>query len=214
MYKRQLTYSSVSIDGIQQDTFLSYTIKQVFTNTTGQNTDITYCFPNEPQFCTYDSLFIVDGKEIRPQLRVKEEAKKEFEEAKNAGHHAMLGEDIGNGLSSFHLGNLPAGKTAEIHLKVSFLADINENGYFYKFPLTHRYQSGAVTSNYSDKPESFHFATTIKTQRDIQDLKVSVDGTKDVKDAHNATFVTNNPPAKDAIVIETHIKDEDKNIAI
>ncbi|EAY07717.1 hypothetical protein TVAG_117980 [Trichomonas vaginalis G3] len=126
----------------------------------------------------------------------------------------MLGEDIGNGLSSFHLGNLPAGKTAEIHLKVSFFADINENGYYYKFPLTHRYQNGAVTSDYSDNPESFHFATTIKTQRDIQDLKVSVDGTKDVKDAHNATFVTNNPPAKDAIVIETHIKDEDKNIAI
>ncbi|EAX98262.1 von Willebrand factor type A domain containing protein [Trichomonas vaginalis G3] len=212
--EKKLTYSSVSIDGIQQDTFLSYTIKQVFTNTTGKNTDITYFFPNEPQFCTYDSLFIVDGKEIKPQLRVKEEAKKEFDEAKEAGHHAMLGEDIGNGLSSFQLGNLPAGKTAEIHLKVSFLADLNENGYFYKFPLTHKYQKGSVTNDYSDKPETFHFATTIKTQKEIQDVKVSVQGNKNLNDPHNATFVTNEAPTKDAIIIEAQIKDEDKNVAV
>ncbi|EAX94687.1 von Willebrand factor type A domain containing protein [Trichomonas vaginalis G3] len=187
---------------------------KLFTNSTGRNTDIYYFFPNELQFCTYDSLFIIDGKEIKPQLRAKDEAKKEFEEAVNAGHIAMFGEDLGNGLNCFRLGNLPAGKTAEIHLKVSFLADINENGYFYKFPLTHKYQQGSVTNDYSDKPESFHFSTSIMTQKEMSNVKVSVNGTTNVIDSHNATFVTNDTPTKDAIIIETQIKDKDKNIAI
>lgn len=211
---KTLTYSSVSIEGTQQDSFCSYKIKQVFTNTTGENTDISYVFPNEPQFCTYETVFIVDGKEIKPTLRVKEEAKKEFEEAVEQGHHAMLGEEMGNGLNSFKLGNIPKDKTAEVHLKISFLADMNEKGIYYKFPLTTKYQKGAVTEPYSDKPGSFSFSINMKSTHELEKFAVSTEGQTNLVDAHNATFSTTTVPKMDCIIVEAPIKNAEKSVAV
>ena len=208
---RKLTYTSLSINGIQQDTFLSFTIKQVFTNNTGQKADIIYFIPSEQQFCTYDPMFIVNGNVIKPKLRPKEEAMKEFKEAKDYGYMAMIGEYAGNGLDSFGLGNIGPNCKVEINLKITFLADINENGYIYKFPLTHKYQKGSVTN---DLPENFEFTIKIMTMKEIKKLNVTAKGNMKIIDNHNAIFETKTTPRDDAIIIETSIKDEDKGIAI
>lgn len=211
---QQLTYNSVSIEGEQYDTLLSFSILQELINLTGDNAEIVYCFPNEFHFCTFDATFIVDGCTIKPKIRSSEEAQKEFDEATKNGFRAILGENIGNGLNPFHLGNLPSGKIVQVLLKVSFLADINDNSYFFKFPLAVRYQKGVATTTYSDIPDSFFFSLKIKTTKEIADIIASEEGDIIIKDPHNATFETKTFPEKDSFVIETKIKDEDKNIAV
>ncbi|EAY11623.1 von Willebrand factor type A domain containing protein [Trichomonas vaginalis G3] len=208
---RSLTYTGLSITGIQQDTFLSFTIKQEFVNNSGRKADIIYFMPSEPRFCTYDPTFIVDGKVIKPNLRSKEEAMEEFKEAKRDGYMTMIGQYAGNGLDSFGLGNIEADKKVEIQMKISFLADVHEKGYIYKFPLTHKYQEGRVTYTI---PNNFEFSTTIMTTKELRDIHVTANETMNIIDSHNATFVTKIPPKEDAIIIETLIKDEDKSIAV
>lgn len=106
---RKLAYTGLSITGIQQDTFLSFTIKQEFANYTGYNADVIYFLPSEPYLCTYDLTFIVDEKIIKPTLRRKEEVMKEMKKLllpTNEEYLKTFGQFSGNGLESFGLGNI------------------------------------------------------------------------------------------------------------
>ncbi|EAY13404.1 von Willebrand factor type A domain containing protein [Trichomonas vaginalis G3] len=200
----RLSYSSLSINGIQQDTVLKYTIKQVFTNNSGTNTDIFYCIPKQLHVTTYDYLFIVDRNEIKPKICHQYEAQ-------DVTNVSKIQQYEGNGLNSFFLGSIGPNKTIEIHHKVSFMAMANENGFIYTFPLSNKGIYGPFTYQ---RPENFEFSIHVKTLSELKEIINSVRGTINVIDPHNVIFATKEFPNDESITIETQIKDKDNNIAI
>lgn len=211
---RDIEFTSIRMEGVQYNNYASYNITQVFTNTSNNASDISYYFPNDSEYCSYDCLFIVDGKKIKPQLRSKEEAKKEYNEAKQQGHHVMHGEMIGNGLNRFNLGNLPAKKVAEVHLKVSLLADLDKNSIFYKIPLTVAYQSEVKTSLSSIGIKDFKFSTKIITNHDIKEATINVKNCKSVIETRTAFFELSSIPTEDCIIIKTVFSEDNLNFAV
>lgn len=84
-----LDFESLDIIGFQYNTLLNFQIKQVLKN--NSYTDVGYSFPVENKSAISNILFVIGDKEIRPQLRISEEASKEYQESKEKGYLSVLG---------------------------------------------------------------------------------------------------------------------------
>ena len=155
------------ITGKHIETFCQFKIEQSFVNASNSSTEVAYTFPNDNKFCIYDSTFIIDGRTIKPKIREKEEAKAEYQEAKENGISAMYAEISGNGLSTFRLGNLPPNKEVCAEFIVSFPCQLLEKGTFLKFPLGAKDQSGEVSSKGLFNVKQFFFRLDIEVFQSI-----------------------------------------------
>ena len=210
----KLKMADYIIDGQQIDTFCNISIKQKFINETGKVLDCSYVFPNDSKFCIYDTEFVINGKVIKPELRTKEEARKEYDEAIKAGHSAMFGEDRGNGTCEFKLGNLEDKKEAEIHIKASFMCQNNSKGTELKFPLRAKFQEGEVTTKIQDK---VNFNLNMKVHQNTSDIKsvdCSVKSEVTKQDDRTYNVLVKEIPDADAIFIKTELVEGGKSSAI
>jgi Mg-chelatase subunit ChlD len=193
------------VTGQQIDTFCNVTILQKFVNNTGKLLECSYVFPNDNKFCIYDTEFVINDKIIRPELRAKEEAKKEYDEAVSQGHTAMFGHDRGDGTIEFKLGNLHDKKEVEIHVKASFMCTCTDNGVSLKFPLSAKFQQGKVTSS---APENVNFQLKVNIHQnssDIKSIKCSVNSETNKIDEKTSEVHIKEIPNSDAIFIETEL---------
>jgi len=178
---------------------------QKFVNNTGKLLECSYVFPNDNKFCIYDTEFVINDKIIRPELRAKEEAKKEYDEAVSQGHTAMFGHDRGDGTIEFKLGNLHDKKEVEIHVKASFMCTCTDNGVSLKFPLSAKFQQGKVTSS---APENVNFQLKVNIHQnssDIKSIKCSVNSETNKIDEKTSEVHIKEIPNSDAIFIETEL---------
>jgi hypothetical protein len=92
---------SITISG-QQDGFLvHFTVKQIFCHSSTDAHDVRYIVPNNSKICMYGTTFRIGDEEIRVSLEEKKAAEQIYVEATEAGHAALLGESLGNGLVEF-----------------------------------------------------------------------------------------------------------------
>jgi uncharacterized protein YegL len=202
------------VAGQQIDTFCNVAIRQKFMNNTGKLLNCSYVFPNDNKFCIYDTEFVLDDQIIRPELRRKEEAKKEYEEAVEQGHTAMFGQDLGDGTCEFKLGNLEDKKEVEIRIKASFLCTCTKEGVSLKFPLAAKFQRGQVTTSIPDNV-NFQFKMNVhQNSSDIKDIKCSVKCETKKIDDKTFDVLINETPNSDAILIETELAEGGKSQAI
>ena len=136
-YEDELEFDSLDIIGFQYNTFLNFKIKQVLKGYS--SSDIGYSFPIETKSTISDILFVIGDKQIRPQLRMSEEASKEYQESKEKGYLSLLGRNSsGNGII-FNFGNSPDETKIEVHYTISYLAEVNNQGFFFRFPIASKY---------------------------------------------------------------------------
>ena len=203
------------ISGKQYETFCNFTVQQKFKNISSEPVEVCYTFPNDSKYCIYDSLFIINGNEIKPTIKQKEEAKEEYKEAIESDLSAMYGENIGNGLSMFKLGNLNPNEEVEINFTFSFLSVLNQNGSSLKFPIQTNFQSGIVTSNKNYPVCSFSFDLFTQHFSNIKDIHVNCPA--DIKiddDSDKANISIKKMPKEPAILIDVEYVSIPKSCAI
>jgi uncharacterized protein YegL len=198
----------------QIDTFCNVSIRQKFVNNTGKLLECSYIFPNDNNFCIYDTEIVLNDRVIRPELRAKEEAEKEYKEAVKQGHSAMLGRDLGDGTCEFKLGNLEDKKEAEIRIKASFLCTSTEQGASLKFPLAAKFQRGEVTSSIPEGAKFELKANIHQNSAAIKNVKCSVSSKTNKIDDKTYDVLINETPDSDAIFIETEFTEGRKSEAI
>jgi hypothetical protein len=105
-------------------------ITQVFRNDETTPIEAVYCFPIEEQAAVYAFTARIDDREIVAQLKEKETAQKEYNEALREGHGAYLLEQNEKSQDNFiiNVGALPPGK--ECQIIISYISELNlvENG--------------------------------------------------------------------------------------
>ncbi|CAF3506661.1 unnamed protein product, partial [Rotaria sp. Silwood2] len=100
-------------------------IQQVFHNDEECHIEAVYCFPIEEQASIYKFVARVDDREIVAQLKEKNEAQREYNDALRHGHGAYLLEQDEKSQDNFivNVGALPSGK--ECHISISYVSELD-----------------------------------------------------------------------------------------
>lgn len=80
--------------------------------------EVSFRFPIDESFAVVGLEAVIAGKKIRAQLKEKEKAKMEYDDAIASGYTAALAEENTTDIFNISLGNLPAKSDAEIHLQL------------------------------------------------------------------------------------------------
>ncbi|KAK8892617.1 von Willebrand factor A domain-containing protein 5A [Tritrichomonas musculus] len=145
---------SIKINGVQSELLVNFEIIQTFYHSEKEAKEVSYVFPNDLKICIYDTTFVVGEKIIKPKLQSKEEAKKTYKEAVDAGRTAIFGTNVGRGMTQFQLGNVPPNIECKVILKIAFTGQVTkERSFFIKFPIdvyTPSGPAGCLDLNESD----------------------------------------------------------------
>ena len=111
------------------DTAAHAEVTQIFVNETAESLDVSYAFPSLPSasVCGLHAR-LGENDPIFGRIAAKQSARKEFDQAKTAGHTPILLEHAAGDVLRLHLGLLAAGARATVTCSMSFVCDEEANG--------------------------------------------------------------------------------------
>lgn len=124
------TTADVTILGVIADV----TIEQTYKNTGTSAIEAVYVFPGSTQAAVYDMEMHVGGRVIRAVIHEKQEAKKKYEQAKEAGKKASLLEQERPNVFTMNVANIAPGETISVVLKYTEKLIPNEGIYTFVYP--------------------------------------------------------------------------------
>lgn len=89
-----------------------------YENASSNPLEVLFRFPLEQSHAVVGLTALIDGRKIKAELKEKEEARMQYEDAIASGQTAALGEEKSGDVFSVSLGNLPPQKEAEIVLQL------------------------------------------------------------------------------------------------
>ena len=89
-----------------------------YANVSDDPVEVMFRFPLEQSHAVVGLTAIIDGRRIKAQVKEKEEARADYDDALASGQSAALAEEKSGDVFSISLGNLPPQKEAEIHLQL------------------------------------------------------------------------------------------------
>ena len=95
---------------------LNSTLKYVNNNDTP--VELLFRFPVDESYAVVGMEAVIAGRRIKAEIKKKEEAKQDYNNAIASGHTAAFAEQKSGDIFSVFLGNLPVLAEAEIHLKL------------------------------------------------------------------------------------------------
>ena len=116
--KTALPLKDVSVEAEVQGYVLGLESTLKYANESSEPAEVVFRFPLEQSHAVVGLTAIIDGRKIKAQLKEKEEARADYDDALASGQSAALAEEKSRDVFSISLGNLPAGKEAEIHLQL------------------------------------------------------------------------------------------------
>jgi Ca-activated chloride channel family protein len=119
------------IDGLLAET----TICQTFVNTLAEPLEATYIFPLPDRAAVTRFRMEVGGRLIEGTLKERSEARREYDEAIQAGHRAAITEEDRAGVFNLRVGNLMPGEQAVIRLTLTGPLEFSEGETTFRFPL-------------------------------------------------------------------------------
>ena len=176
------TNVDVAIAGVIADV----TVRQVYENRGQRPLHARYVFPASTRAAVYGMTMTVGDVRIAARINRREEAKREFEVAKQEGKSASLLEESRPNVFTMNVANVLPGDTIVVELKYTELLVPTDGAYEFVYPTV-------VGPRYSEKPESqaspadefvkapythqgepprseFHLAGVVSTGMPIQDL--------------------------------------------
>lgn len=98
--------------------------------------DCHYIFSTNLKICIFATRFILNEKQVKMELKLKEEAERTFREDKQPNRTAVIGKSLPNGFSQFSIESLQPGDTCIVILECAFISSLgNSISSFLKFPL-------------------------------------------------------------------------------
>ena len=113
-----LPLKDVSVEAEIQGYVLGLESTLKYVNESSEPAEVVFRFPLEQSHTVVGLTAIIDDRKIKAQLKEKEEARADYDDALASGQSAALAEEKSGDVFSISLGNLPAGKEAEIHLQL------------------------------------------------------------------------------------------------
>ena len=137
-----LTFTAVdvTIAGVIADV----RVKQSYENRGSETIDVVYVFPGSDRAAIYALTMRVGDREIHANIRSKEKAREEFEQAREAGKTASLLEQLDPSIFRMSLANVLPGDKIDVELRYTELLVPTKGEYEFFFPSTigERYASG------------------------------------------------------------------------
>jgi Ca-activated chloride channel family protein len=119
------------IDGLIAQTDLTQTFQNVHT----EPLEATYIFPLPDRAAVTRFRLEVAGRVIEGQLKERGAARKEYDEAIQAGYRAAITEEERPGVFTMRVGNLPPGEEATVRLSLAGPLPYSEGEATFRFPL-------------------------------------------------------------------------------
>ena len=108
-----------------------------YSNDSSDPVEVLFRFPVEKSHAVVGLTALIDGRKIKADIREKEEARAQYDDAIASGLSAALAEEKSDDIFSVALGNLPPGKDAQLQLKlVGELGIDAEGGVRFSLPAT------------------------------------------------------------------------------
>jgi hypothetical protein len=197
--RSSLKPESISITGEQDGFIVVFTVKQLFRHTSPSTADVRYIVPNNSKICIYDTTFRIGSRVIKVVLQAKQAATEIFVKAKDHGRAALLGQQLGNGLVEFTLGNLPSGEPCEVEVKCAFVASssgLSET--YFKFPLDVCTPRGSVNSITENLTGPFHFSVRNRSATTVSKIEANVPHTSE-----SGLLTISQKPSAASIIVTT-----------
>ena len=124
------TSVSVNISGIIADTYVT----QVYTNNGDNPINASYVFPASTRVSVHGMQMQIGNQIVTAQIKEKEEAEEEFEEAKEEGKSASLMEERRPNVFTMDVANIMPGDEVRIELHYTEMIESSEGTYEFVFP--------------------------------------------------------------------------------
>ena len=119
-----------NINGMIAETYVT----QTYVNEGDTPINASYVFPTSSGVTVHGMTMVIGNEKITAQIKEKEEAKVEYEEAKSEGKSASLMEQKRPNVFSMDVANIMPGDTVNIELHYTELITPKENTYEFVFP--------------------------------------------------------------------------------
>ena len=135
--KQPLPLKSVRVKAHLRGFVLGLQSTLTYSNDSSNPVEVLFRFPLEKSHAVVGLTALIDGRKIKADIREKEEARGQYDDAIASGLSAALGEEKSGDVFSVALGNLPLDKEAQIELKlVGELTIDAEGGVRFSLPAT------------------------------------------------------------------------------
>ncbi|HBS87795.1 MAG: hypothetical protein A2W91_11230 [Bacteroidetes bacterium GWF2_38_335] len=139
------TSAEVNIVGVIADV----SIKQVYKNEGKSTIEAIYTFPASSKAAVYSMEMKIGSRKIVAQIKEKEKARAEYEEAKNSGQSASLLEQQRPNVFQMNVANIRPGETIEVSMKYTEMLVPEAGTYSFVYPTVvgPRYTAGAAAED-------------------------------------------------------------------
>ena len=177
--------ATVNIAGVIADV----TVAQVYTNEGEQPLEATYVFPASTRAAVYGMEMTIADRRVTAEIREREQAREEYEQAREEGHTATLLEQERPNVFQMSVANIMPGDTIRVELKYTELLVPTESFYEFVYPTVvgPRYSERSlseanpqdlfVSSPYTHEGEpptyTFGIEVNLAAGIDIQELECS-----------------------------------------
>jgi hypothetical protein len=166
--------------------------------------DMRYVVPNNSKLCLYGTTFRIGDRLITVALQEKGAAKATFVEALDAGRAAILGQNLGDRLVEFALGNVPRGEPCVVEVKCALTAaSSGPSATFLKFPLDVCTPSGSVACVAEQLRGEFAFSVRNTAPESVLQIRANVHGKFD---SGSGTFTIRRKTEASALIVKTELR--------
>ena len=110
-------------------------VRQTFHNPLDEMLEVIYIFPLSPRAALHEFRLQVGGRVIEGQIQEKLQARKTYQEGRQAGHRAALVEQQRDNVFTATIGNVPPGETLSLELCYAERLEMDESNTLFRFPL-------------------------------------------------------------------------------
>lgn len=153
------TTANVDIDGVIAD----YSIIQVYVNRGTTPIEAVYTFPASSRSAVYYTQMKIKDRVIKAVIKEKEEAEKEYEQAKKEGKSASLLTESRPNIFTMNVANIMPNDTITIEIRYAEILEPKEGIYEFVFPAV-------VGPRYGGNLEGSDPAPTLSYKNTSQDL--------------------------------------------
>lgn len=135
----------VTVSGLIADTVL----KQRFANTSQQWREGVFVFPLPEDASVYGLTMVAGERVIKGEIQTRQEATRQYEEAREEGRQAARVEQQRSNLFTTHLANIPPGEAVTVELRYQQAVRYQSGEFELRLPttLTPRYMPGQPLAN-------------------------------------------------------------------
>ena len=191
------------------NSLMNITLSQRYVNPSEKYLEVDYAFPINPESAIYKFWAEFGSVKIEGVVKEKEEAKKEFEQAKSEGKQAVLGtiDPLSKDIMNLEIGNIPP--KSEFTVSISFMQEMRMSlNTFYKVQvpstISPRYTSHAFEQLEKDRKARLE-GSKVAEPNFTWSFKVEVRTTRKLiffdSPSHDLTLISQNQSATETVLV-------------